>query len=144
MKNSTYIIIVLGILVYSCSTTKNRDLSSNSDVVSTTDTVRIANDSLEYEILIIEPGFNAWLVTQRPRGYYSEQFLENRNWQYVLEYNQRVIQPQRFNPNIYQQQINYEPHTQYGYEVNYLLYNYFLFLEQRIGLRFRMTRGRGF
>ena len=104
--------------------------------------MRIVNDSLEYEILIIEPGFNPWLATQRPRGYYSEQFLENRNWQYVFEYNQRVIQPQRFNPNIYQQQINYEPRIHYGYEVNYLLYHYFLYMEQRLGQRFRMTRNR--
>ncbi len=105
------------------------------------DTVRIANDSLEYEILIIEPGFNSWLVTQRPRGFYSEQFLETRNRIYVTEYNQRVMQPQRFNPNLYIQQINYEPTIHYGYEVNYLLYNYFLFFEQQYRQRFIVTRG---
>ncbi len=108
------------------------------------DTLRIANDSLEYEILIIEPGFNAWLVTQRPRGYYSESFLEMRNRQYVTEYNQRVLQPIRFDPNVYIQQINYESYIHYGYEVNYLLYNYFLFFEQQYRQRFFASRGRRF
>ncbi|TYP74979.1 hypothetical protein BD809_10341 [Aquimarina intermedia] len=105
------------------------------------DTVRIANDSLEYEIIIIEPGFNAWLVTQRPRGFYTEQFLETRNRRNVIDYNQRVRQPFRYDPNIYMQEINYEPTIHYGYEVNYLLYHYFLFLEQRYNQRFFFSRG---
>jgi len=112
-----------------------------ASIDTTSDTLRIANDSLEYEILIIEPGFNQWLVTQPPRGFYGEQFLEIRNRQYVIEFNQRVLQPQRFNPNVYMQQINYEQNIHYGYEVNYLLFNYFRFFEQRYRQRFIATRG---
>ncbi|EZH75830.1 hypothetical protein ATO12_03310 [Aquimarina atlantica] len=142
MKNCIYILI-LGIFIYSCSTTKNRKMDvATTDIAS--DTIRIANDSLEYEIIIIEPGFNAWLITQRPRGFYSETFLETRNRIYVTEYNQRVMQPQRFDPNLYLQQINYDPVIHYGYEVNYLLYNYFLYFEQRYRQRFIVTRGRRF
>ncbi|MBL0685527.1 hypothetical protein JJQ60_18475 [Aquimarina mytili] len=142
MKKVFYI-VTFGVLLYSCATTKDRNIAQyfNHDK---NDTIRIANDSLEYEILIIEPGFNAWLVTQRPRGYYSETFLEIRNRQYVVEYNQRVSQPIRFDPNLYIQYINYEPHIHYGYEVNYLLYNYFLFFEQRYRQRFLVSRGRRF
>ncbi|PKV51493.1 hypothetical protein ATE84_3578 [Aquimarina sp. MAR_2010_214] len=142
MKNCIYILI-LGIFIYSCSTTKNRKMDvASTDTVS--DTVRIANDSLEYEIIIIEPGFNSWVATQRPRGFYSETFLETRNRFYVTEYNQRVIQPQRFDPNLYLQRINYDSAIHYGYEVNYLLYNYFLYFEQRYRQRFIVTRGRRF
>ncbi len=142
MKNCIYIVI-LAFGMYSCGTTKDRKLSDIS-VSNNSDTLRIANDSLEYEIIIIEPGFNAWLATQQPRGYYTKQFLEIRNRQYVIEYNQRAMQPLRFDPNLYFQQINYEPHIDYGYEVNYLLYNYFLFFEQRYRQRFIVTRGRRF
>lgn len=126
--------------IYSCGTTKDRklDVTSANEI---SDTVRIANDSLEYEIIIIEPGFNGWLVTQRPRGYYSQQFLESRNRLYVTEYNQRVMQPQLFDPNLYILQINYEQQTDYGYEVNYLLYNYFLFFEKQYRQRFTVSRG---
>ncbi|WP_378188214.1 DUF6146 family protein [Aquimarina sp. W85] len=134
------IIFILGITIYSCSSSKNqiRDLDKINS--NTSDTLRIANDSLEYEIIIIEPGFNAWIVTQRPRGYYSEQFLETRNRSNVIAYNQRVRQPQQFNPNIYMQEINYQQNIHYGYEVNYLLYNYFLFLEQRYKQKFFFSR----
>ncbi|TPN88705.1 DUF6146 family protein [Aquimarina algicola] len=142
MKNIFYSLII-GIIIVSCSSTRNKNVYISYED-KPEDTIRIANDSLEYEIIIIEPGFNAWLVTQRPRGFYSEQFLENRNRQYVIEYNQRVIQPQRFDPNLYVQQINYESSIHYGYEVNYLLYNYFLFFEQRYRQRFVFSRGRQF
>ncbi|HAB27812.1 MAG TPA: hypothetical protein DCE27_08825, partial [Xanthomarina gelatinilytica] len=52
--------------------------------IAANDTVSIANNDLEYEILIIEPGFNLWLETRaRPRGYYEQDFMETRNKQYV-------------------------------------------------------------
>ncbi|WP_108804010.1 DUF6146 family protein [Aquimarina sp. Aq107] len=135
-----FFILTLVLFIYSCGTTKDRKLDTTS-TTDTSDTLRIANDDLEYEILIIEPGFNNWLVTQRPRGYYNQQFLEIRNRQYVIEYNQRVVQPQRFDPDLYIQQINYDQHTDYGYEVNYLLYNYFLFFEKQYNQRFFVSRG---
>ncbi|KAA1243685.1 DUF6146 family protein [Aquimarina sp. RZ0] len=142
MKNCIYIILLVTFII-SCSSIQDRNLNTSS-VDKSSDTLRIANDSLEYEIIIIEPGFNTWLVTQRPRGFYSEQFMEIRNRQYVIEYNQRVIQPQRFDPNLYIQTINYESSIHYGYEVNYLLYNYFLYFEQRYRQRFLATRGQRF
>jgi len=51
------------------------------------------------------------------------------------------MQPQLFDPNLYIQQINYEQQTDYGYEVNYLLYNYFLFFEKQYRQRFMVSRG---
>lgn len=133
-------LLLLGVFVFNCNSSKTT--SSNKDErlenVKGNDTVTIANDELEYEIIIIEPGFNFWVQSMaRPRGYYSQQFLENRNQIFVVEWNQRVLQPQRFNPNLYELQINYEPNIDYGYEVNYLLYNYFIYFQmtynQRLG-----------
>ena len=104
------------------------------------DTIRIKNDSLEYEILIIEPGFYNWLVTQQPRGFYGQQFLEARNQMWVMEYNRRVMNPQQFDPNLYQQQINYQFGIDYGYEVNYLLYNYLKYFQRTYNQRFPGSR----
>jgi hypothetical protein len=59
----------------------------------------------------------------RPEGYYSQSFLENRNQLYVVNWNQRVLQPLRYNPNLYELQIDYQPHIDFGYELNYKLYN---------------------
>lgn len=130
MKKLILIGLFLLILI-SCSSSKNAVVTSKSDVATkATDTLRIANDSLEYEVIIIEPGFNSWLASQaKPRGFYSESYLEGRNRTYVSEWNNRVLQPQRYNPNLYEMQINYDYGTHYGYEVNYLIYNYFIYFQ---------------
>ncbi|CAM4135187.1 DUF6146 family protein [Gillisia limnaea] len=135
MKNLIYILI-LGLFIYSCGSSKDRDLKNTGEGIHN-DTVRIANDSLEYEIIIIEPGFNLFINSiARPKMYYSQSYLENKNQFLVSEYNSRVNQPQRFNHNLYVQAINYDPNIDYGYEVNYLLYNYFVFLSREYDQRF--------
>jgi len=95
------------------------------------DTIRIENEELEYEVIIIESGFESWLVTQKPMWYYSESTLENKNYQYVVEWNNRVRQPDRYDPHLYEQLIDYDPNIHYGLEVNYKLYMYFKFFEQK-------------
>ena len=96
------------------------------------DTIEISSDKTEYEIIIIEPGFNFWLQSvARPEGYYSQSFLEARNQIWVINWNQRVLQPQQFNPNLYELQIDYRPNIDYGYEVNYKLYNYFVYFQRK-------------
>ncbi len=135
MKNLIYILI-LGLFIYSCGAGKDRNLNNTGNAMAN-DTVRIANDSLEYEVIIIEPGFNLFINSiARPKGYHSQSYLENKNRFLVSEYNARVNQPFRYNPNLYVQQINYDPNIDYGYEVNYLLYNYFVFLSREYNQRF--------
>lgn len=135
MKLLIYLLIVCGLLI-GCDA--NRTANAGSSTSDSTDirnavaqdTVRIANDDLEYEIIIIEPGFNFWLASNaRPEGYYSQSYLENRNRIYVNEWNTRVLQPQRYSPNLYEMQINYEHGVDYGYDVNYQLYNYFIYFQ---------------
>ena len=143
MKNLFYLFALL--LTYSsCSSSGkviNEDLKiseeekaafqSNDD-----EPVTIANDSVEYEITIIELGFNTWLRSiARPRGFYSQQYMENRNNIYVINWNQRVMQPMQFNPNLYEMQINYDSNIDYGYEVNYQLYNYFIYFQRKYNQR---------
>lgn len=130
MKNLVYILL-LGLFIYSCGPGKNRSFNEGNKKTTANDTVRIANDSLEYEIIIIEPGFNLFINSiAKPEGYYSQSYLESKNQFLVQEYNARVRQPNRYNPYLYVQEINYDPSTDYGYEVNYLLYNYFVFFSR--------------
>lgn len=132
MRTLLYIVLFFGFLV-GCNTTKPAVTANSNEQQDTTklsDTVTIANDDLEYEIIIIEPGFNAWLVSRaKPEGFYSQQYLENKNRVYVTEWNSRVLQPQRYNSNLYEIQIDYQPQIDYGYEVNYKLYNYFIYFQ---------------
>lgn len=133
MKNYILLIICALGLIIACSTKNNLSQKNSADntTVAQNDTIRIANDSLEYEVIIIDIGFNSWLASHaRPRGYYGQSYLENKNRFWVTEWNNRAMNPNRFG-DLYQMQIDYKPQIDYGYEVNYLLYNYLVFFQQR-------------
>ena len=132
--------LVLSFFIMQCSGSKNTvDITKKEKEVfnqKDKDTVAIKNDSLEYEIIIMEIGFNTWLQSiAQPRGYYTQEFMENRNRIYVMNWNQRVLQPMRYDPNLYELQINYDPNVDYGYEVNYQLYNYFIYFQRKYNQR---------
>ena len=130
MKNSFYIVILIVSVLVGCKTTKSGFTETKKPATSINDTVRIANEELEYEVIIIDPGFSTWLNTiALPRGYYSQSYLESKNQLYISEWNNRVMQPLRYNPNLYEMTINYDPAINYGYEVNYLIYNYMIYFQ---------------
>lgn len=136
MKNSIFILLILGVII-ACSTSKpNIANQEKPKATSSNDTIKIVNEELEYQVIIIEPGFDFWLQsTAFPRWYYSQSYLENKNYQYVLEWNNRVRQPQIYSPNLYEMTINYEPTINYGYEVNYLIYNYMIYFQNKYNQR---------
>ncbi|MRH99300.1 hypothetical protein GH721_02040 [Kriegella sp. EG-1] len=127
------------IYIISCGTTKNvesiPDLTDDELAVfneTVGDTIQIADEETEYEIIIIEPGFNTWLLSiAKPEGYYTQSYLETRNQLYVINWNQRVLNPQQYNPSLYEMQIDYDNSIDYGYEVNYKLYNYFIYFQRK-------------
>lgn len=123
--------------IISCSIQKKESFQKSRESKIENDTIRITNDSLEYEIIIIEPGFNAWLATQLPRGYYGQTYLEQRNRIFVTNYNIRANNPSQYDPDLYPMQINYEFNIDYGYEVNYLLFNYFMYFQEKYRQRLR-------
>lgn len=133
MKKCIAILLFL-LTVIACSTASQNvagtTIADNSTNKKANDTVRIANDSLEYEVIIIDNGFNTWLNSRAyPRNYHSLSYLENKNYLYVTEWNNRVLQPQRYNPNLYEMSIDYRNDIHYGYEVNYLIYNYMIYFQ---------------
>ncbi|PTM08442.1 MAG: hypothetical protein DA407_08045 [Bacteroidetes bacterium] len=124
------LLLVAMIFITSCKTTNKMPTNNNESNTTKQDTIRIANDKLEYEIIIIEPGFNSWLERMaKPEGYYSQEFLEGRNQIYVAEWNRRVLQPSVYDTNLYEMQIDYNRSLDYGYDVNYKLYNYFIYFQ---------------
>lgn len=134
-------LIILAFIVFnSCGTQKETvEISDQEKQVFESESeepVEISDDKTEYEIIIIEPGFFVWLQSiARPEGYYSQSFLESRNSIMVTNWNQRVLQPNRFNSNLYELQIAYDPQIDYGYEVNYKLYNYFVYFQRKYNQR---------
>ncbi|GGD38229.1 hypothetical protein GCM10011361_01690 [Muriicola marianensis] len=132
--------ITLSVVMMSCGGSKMNSTVSEQErkAFNSTeaDTVKISDEESNYEIIIIEPGFNVWLqAVARPPGYYSQTFLENRNRLLVIEWNNRVINNLQFDPQLYQLQIDYDPLIDYGYEVNYKLYNYFIYFQRKYNQR---------
>lgn len=126
------IVLFLSVLFYSCDTPKtvvNQDNISLAEKVS--DTIRIENEELEYEIIIIDIGFESWFVTQKPITYYSNSYLRIKNTFYVTEWNIRVNQPFTYDPYLYEMSIDFDPNIDYGKEVNYKLFMYFQFFQQK-------------
>ncbi|MBW4360090.1 DUF6146 family protein [Flavobacterium taihuense] len=131
MRNLICILIILSTVI-GCNTSKSNVSSSEKQKTEGNDTIKIANKELEYEVIIIEPGFDIWLQsTAFPRGYYSQTYLETKNNFYVLEWNNRVHQPQIYPPSLYEMSIDYNPTINYGYEVNYLIYNYMIYFQNK-------------
>ncbi|MBS9463629.1 hypothetical protein KIM67_14515 [Flagellimonas sp. 389] len=140
MKKRILVLFIVLVSVMACSSQKEvLEISKQEQAyfdIEEGDAVEIKDEESEYEIIIIDPGFNTWLLSiAQPRGYYSQSFLENRNNILVINWNQRVMQPQRYNPNLYELQINYDSNIDYGYEVNYKLYNYFIYFQRKYNQR---------
>lgn len=130
------ILFIVPLFFWACGTSNITTTTAEKE-----EPVVIANDSLEYEIIIIDIGFNAFLKSiAQPVGFYSQDYLEARNIVWVLEWNNRANNTQQFNPTIYENIIDYQPNIDYGYDVNYKLFNYFLFAQRK----YKMNLGGGF
>ncbi|MEZ4853833.1 DUF6146 family protein [Flavobacterium sp.] len=128
MKTYCYILLIAFGLLFSCH--PKPTIVQNEKPKLESDTIKIANDEIAYEITIIDAGFSRWFNSYaRPRGFYSQNFLETRNIFWVTEWNRRALNPQQYNPNLYEIPINYTGNTNYGYEVNYMLYNYLVYFQ---------------
>jgi len=128
--------LLLGLLLGGCTGLKKTvDITEEEKLIfqqKEGNTIEISSNKTAYEIIIIDVGFNTWLQSiARPEGYYSQTFLENRNWIYVIEWNNRVLLPLRYDPLLYELRINYDLNIDYGYEVNYKLYNYFIYFQRK-------------
>jgi hypothetical protein len=88
----------------------------------------IAVDSTEYELIVLDPGFETWLLS-KPMNMYSETYYKIKNRMYVSEWNNRYMNPVG-NQNIYESYIDYKPDVDYGLEFNYRLYFYFKYFEE--------------
>jgi hypothetical protein len=143
MKPQSYgifLLLLLSTLWTACKSTQAEvDISPGEQQAfkaSEGEPVVISDPETEYEIIIVDPGFYSWLKGfARPEGYYSQAFLENRNEIYVLNWNNRVLLPGQYDPNLYMWPIDYDPKIDYGYEVNYKLYNYFIYFQRKYNQR---------
>ena len=143
MKKISLVLILITLIVFATSCGSSKETVDIPDITAAEkeafaqvegDTIDIANAETDYQIIIIEPGFNTWLSSiARPEGYYEQSYMENRNQLFVQEWNNRVLRPSNFDSNMYTLQIDYRHSIDYGYEVNYKLYNYFIYFQRKYG-----------
>ena len=129
-------ILMLALFLSNCASTKSKSSTSSSQNQDK-DTIIIENDSLNYKLVILDYGFESWLKSKPQRDNFGIKYLEQKNENYVFEYNSRVRNSRGYDENLYQFTIEYDPEVDYGYDVNYMLYHYFLFFEEKYNQNLR-------
>lgn len=127
MNKLIYLIFFAIIFLFSCNSYKKFS-TENSEKLSS-DTIHISNPDLEYDVIIIDGGFTSWFNSYaKPKDFYSQSYLEARNRIWIMEWNNRFRNPLRYG-NIYDMPIDYDNTTNYGYHVNYMIYNYLVYFQ---------------
>lgn len=127
MKKGWLVILIISVL--SCSVKEH--------------TIRISEtgspaDSVEYKLIVVEPGYDGWATTNRkPIWFYSYSYYRNHNILYVNEWNYRVRNTGYKVP--YDNLIEYNQNIDYGIELEYNLFWYFKFIQQKYNIKLLTT-----
>jgi hypothetical protein len=120
MKNILFFGIA-ALVFWACSTGKEASRSSVS-------LSRDGQDSTEYEILIIDPGFDQWYaLNYSPAKDYMEEYYHGKNILAAARWNEYYLNG-RYR-NVVASTVDYRPEVDYGMEVNRTLYWYFRYAE---------------
>lgn len=130
LKYGLTLMLLSSLFLCNCASTKSSQKTASTSAQEK-DTIVIKNDSLNYELVILDYGFESWLKSKSQRRDFGIKYLEQKNENYVFEYNSRVRNSRGYDENLYQFIIEYDPEVNYGYDVNYMLYHYFLFFEEK-------------
>ncbi len=129
MKN-VFVILLSVIFLASCTSTSRRSLRTPaSNVIDLTQ----PNDEGEYELIVLDPGFDTWYATRwSPAKDRSVQYYHQWNYQYVTAWNIKATQPST--AEFFSTTINYDPSIDYGIELERKLYYYFRYVDTRLGI----------
>jgi hypothetical protein len=136
MKNAVF--IMFAILIAACNSNKKVVKNNAGERVE----IEAVDDSTEYELIVFDPGYESFLITQPyPKNYYSNEYYKNWNIQYVTEWNYRYDHPDVYG-DFYETRIDYDPSIDYGLDFNYRLYQYFQFIDKQYGIVLISRRGK--
>ncbi len=114
------------ILIAACASQQNIQIKATNTV----DT----EDSVSYELIVLDPGFESWFLTySKPSWYHSQQYYETWNEQYVNAWNYNSIWHR--NARLLDGQIDYNPQIDYGLDINHKLFYYFQYVENELNIR---------
>lgn len=124
MKSS--IIICVIIFVMAGCTTSNRMLA-----VKDKNLLEIEQNEEEYELLVLDPGFETWfLTTWSPAKDRNPSYYKMWNQRYVNAWNYQATRPHSF--KVFDSTIQYDATIDYGMEVERKLYYYFRWVDTKL------------
>lgn len=104
--------------------------------VSKVTTPEIAPEDSDFELIVLEPGFDSWYMQKlAPEFDRSIEYFRYWNNQYVLEWNNSSAISRHFGTP-----INFDPNENYPREIEHKLYYYFQYVEDV--LRIPILKGR--
>jgi len=129
-------IIIAFLFLFGC-TSSNRMLG-----VSDKNLIDLTQNEEEYELIVLDPGFDAWFATTwSPAKDRSQAYYSNWNYQYVTEWNYKATRPHT--SNFFDTLIQYDPSIDYGIKVERTLYYYFRWVDTKLGIPILNTRPPG-
>lgn len=90
-------------------------------------------DKTEYELEVLDPGFNTWYLT-------NWNLAKDRSYKYYDTWNDRYVQAWNFKATspryagFFNSTINYDVNEDYGMEVSRKLFYYFKYVETQLGI----------
>lgn len=115
-------ILVSATILFQCSSAK----TSSVNVTQTED---------KHELVVLDSGFNSWIALQPSIEMYSYAFLRAKNAIFVSKYNSRVNNRLNYSADLYPQTIEYSSTEAYDKELQYTLYNYFIYFQKKYNQR---------
>ena len=84
-------------------------------------------DSVTYELIVLDPGFESWFISNsKPDWYHSQNYYESWNQRYVQAWNYHSFGT-RYS-QLLEGNINYDSQEDYGLEINHKLFYYFQYV----------------
>ncbi len=112
------------LFVWACTTQR-----SAIKIKENKDESELVSDSLIYQLETFDAKFDTWYALHdRPSQYRSQQYYENWNRQYVSAWNYNATRAGK--NNFFEHIVGYEPHIDYGFELNHKLFYYFQYVEK--------------
>ena len=142
MKNVKIIGIYIGLLSLLTACTSGAYTGRTSDRSPHANVINI-DEQEEHELVIMDPGYTRWAVTNaKPISFYSPWYYRQWNQRYVQAWNALANQAVRYGGSDFpfENQINYDIATDYGVELDYELFTYFQYVAARYSSRYNFPR----
>jgi len=115
------------LFLFSCSS------SSRMMTVPDENLVEIEKNKDEYELIVMDPGFDSWFITTwSPAKDRSLSYYNSWNQRYVTAWNYKATRP--LTSKYFENIIMYDPTVDYGIELERKLYYYFRYVDTKLGI----------